>query len=261
MNQTETVHARVGITRGESAEGHLALAITPNHLVGDHLRLSVLALMVDMAGGWEAHVAAAGDWVFTTDLSVRMRAQPAPTRISSTSRVLRAGRTTLQAAVSMLDRDGREFAYGEAGFSRQPRRHGDPAPPDMHESSQRWGKVQPLEQPLHDEIGIRVVDARAGAIEIELRDALRNPAGVMQGAMVAAAGEAAAEALLRAHRSAGAVLTDLDMRFLSMGRVGPIRSRARFLGDDEASGTVLVELVDAGAADRLMSVLTFRTGA
>jgi hypothetical protein len=53
------------------------------------------------------------------------------------------------------------------------------------------------------------------------------------------------------------VVTDIDVRYLAMGRVGPVHSRAAFVGPPEL-GSVRVELRDRGNGDRLMSAILAR---
>ena len=80
------------------------------------------------------------------------------------------------------------------------------------------------------------------------------------GAMVSVIGEAAAEAML-AHRGAHrSVVTDIDIRYLAMGRVGPIHSQARLLGD-APTDAIAVELYDRGRDDRIISTMLMRATA
>jgi acyl-coenzyme A thioesterase PaaI-like protein len=149
------------------------------------------------------------------------------------------------------------LGLGYAGFNRQARREGDHPNPDIDEASRRWGRYKALDAPLLDTVGVRVLDAACGHVEVALRDELRNPAGALQGAMVAVIGEAAAEAML-AHRGARrSVVTDIDIRYLAMGRVGPIHSHARLLGDTPTDA-IAVELYDRGRDDRIISTMLLR---
>jgi len=90
-----------------------------------------------------------------------------------------------------------------------------------------------------------------------MRDELRNPAGAMQGAMIALVGEAAAEAVLTHHGVVRPVVTDIDIRYLAMGRIGPIHSHARLLGD-LPTDAIAVELYDRGRDDRIISTILLR---
>jgi acyl-coenzyme A thioesterase PaaI-like protein len=110
---------------------------------------------------------------------------------------------------------------------------------------------------LLDTVGVRVLDPASGKVEVALRDELRNPAGALQGAMVAVIGEAAGEAMLTHRGALRSVVTDIDIRYLAMGRVGPIHSHARLLGD-APTDAIAVELYDRGRDDRIISTMLLR---
>ena len=256
----DPVHARIGVhVAPEGPKDVLELVPSPQLLVHGCVRISALVLMVDMGGGFSAHRAASPDWTFTSDLSVRTSARPAPTRVVGRTRVLRAGRGTMMTEV-VLRGDDEPLGLGYAGFNRQARRRGDHPNPDIDEASRRWGRYKALDAPLLETVGVHVLDAASGQVEVELRDELRNPAGALQGAMVSVIGEAAAEAML-AHRGAHrSVVTDIDIRYLAMGRVGPIHSQARLLGD-APTDAIAVELYDRGRDDRIISTMLMRATA
>jgi len=253
----DPVHARIGVhVAPEGPKDVLELLPSPQLLVHGCVRISALVLMVDMGGGFSAHRAASPDWTFTSDLSVRTSARPAPTRVVGRTRVLRAGRGTMMTEV-VLRGDDEPLGLGYAGFNRQARREGDHPNPDIDEAARRWGRYVPLEAPLIETVGVRVLDEASGQVEVEMRDELRNPAGAMQGAMIALVGEAAAEAVLTHHGVVRPVGTDIDIRYLAMGRIGPIHSHARLLGD-LPTDAIAVELYDRGRDDRIISTILLR---
>jgi acyl-coenzyme A thioesterase PaaI-like protein len=218
---------------------------------------AVLALIADMAAGWVADREAGEDWVFTSDLSLRAPNLRIPARIDATADPLRRGRGTITAEVVMLDEDGDLFAYAQAEFVRMAARPGDPSKPSMDDAEFRSRRRQPLDRPLVAMAGVEVVDPAAGVVSVPLRDELRNPAGAMQGGMVALAAQVAAEALAGHRLGVPQVVTDLDIRYLAMGRVGPVRSAASFIGPPER-GTVRVDLHDVGNDDRLITAVLAR---
>jgi acyl-coenzyme A thioesterase PaaI-like protein len=221
------------------------------------MRSSVLVLAVDMMGGFIAESGAGTDWIFTTDLSLRTPALPPPARLSASGRLLRSGRGLVHCDVELRDAaSGRAFAYGQTGFMRVPRRHGDPAHPHLHEPV-GLEELPRIERPLAEEVGVRVVDAAAGHVEVEMRDALRNHAGALQGALAALLGELAAEALADMVGGPLRAVTDLDVRYLAMARVGPIWTRAAWIGAP-GSGAIRVELRDRGNSDRLVTAVLAR---
>ena len=59
-----------------------------------------------------------------------------------------------------------------------------------------WEDPPFLDKPLREEAGVEVLDASAGVVG-EVVPELLNPAGTLQGAMVALVAEAAAEELAR----------------------------------------------------------------
>ena len=72
--------------------------------------------------------------------------------------------------------------------------------------------------------------------------------------MVSLTAEVAAEALAEHHLGAPHRISAIDIRYLAMARVGPVRSVARWIGDAD-HGAVRVELRDAGADDRLTAAV------
>lgn len=256
----QTLAARIGIEGGIGADGleHMELRPYPELVNRGVVRISAYALMADMLGGWVADMHAEEDWVFTTDLSIRAPVLRVPERVHGTTAPLRVGRKNVAAEVHMRDETGVLFAYSHVGFVRTPRRPGDHPKPDFEGAAAEWGQRPRITSPLDDEAGIKVVDPVVGRVEVVLADTLRNPAGAMQGAMVALVGEVAAESLATHHLRRPHVVTDLDVRYLAMGRVGPIHTRATFIGAPE-SATMHVELRDSGLDDRLMTVVLART--
>jgi acyl-coenzyme A thioesterase PaaI-like protein len=259
---TRPLPARMGIRPGAAAEGvrHLTLVPFPALCAAGVVRISVWALMADMVGGWTAEGGTGPDWVFTTDLSVRAPVRRIPERVVATANLLRVGAGNVATDVHLQDERGHSFAYAQLGFARMPRRPGDPPRPDMGsaEVQRRWNRPDVITRPLADEAGCVVVDPARGRVEVELTDELRNPAGAMQGAMVALVGEVAAETLASHHLGAPQVVTDLDVRFLAMGRVGPVWTHATFIGAP-TDATIRVELRDRGNGDRLITAFLART--
>jgi acyl-coenzyme A thioesterase PaaI-like protein len=103
-----------------------------------------------------------------------------------------------------------------------------------------------------------VLDAASGVVEIAVGDYVRNSVGALLGGAVVALVDAAAEAVASARMEADVATRDLQVHFLALGRVGPIRSRARWLAGDARDARLRVELVDAGQDVRLVSVATVR---
>ena len=105
-----------------------------------------------------------------------------------------------------------------------------------------------------------LLDSEAGkcrllTIEVPVIDWSRNSMGAMQGGIVATVAEVAAETALRAATNELLVVTDLQVTYLGFGRLGPVTTAVDVLGTGEGHGSARVELVDAGAESRQMSVV------
>jgi acyl-coenzyme A thioesterase PaaI-like protein len=107
----------------------------------------------------------------------------------------------------------------------------------------------PLTRPLADEVGIEVVDAARGEVELVLRPQVLNREATLQGALVALLVERAAEVIAEHRRGSPQRVCELDLRYLTTARVGPVRSRSAFVGDPDG-GMLRIELRDAGRDDR-----------
>jgi len=94
--------------------------------------------------------------------------------------------------------------------------------------------------------GLQVLDAPAGVVEVFHSPYVANSIGTINGAVQSLALEAAAEAA-----RPGLVATDVQIHFVSQVRTGPARTRASVVRDAADHSLVVVELVDAGAEDRL----------
>ena len=116
----------------------------------------------------------------------------------------------------------------------------------------------PLERPLAEEVGVEVLDGSDGRVQVALRPALRNPEGIMQGALVALLAEVAAETLAEHSHGAPQTVTALDVRYLSGAREGPIEAHARWVGD-AAEGMQRVTLRDRGNGDRITASVLAQT--
>jgi acyl-coenzyme A thioesterase PaaI-like protein len=255
------VHSRLGIT-ARLDDGQLVFDLVPQPETMHHgvVRASVLSYAVDALAG----IVIDQDpdvWSLTSDMTVRMRPLPAPTRIIATSRILREGRRSVTSAVELVSDGGAHVATGAIGFARVARRPTDPPKPRITLDGvvELFGRVPSIEQPLREAAGIESVDPAAGVVQVELTSDLRNPAGTMQGAMVALVAESAAEDLLAARFGVTAVVTDLDLRYLAQTQAGPVRTSCRLLGDGP-DAAVEVSLVDV-STERLTTLVYARAAA
>jgi uncharacterized protein (TIGR00369 family) len=94
------------------------------------------------------------------------------------------------------------------------------------------------------------IDARDDGAVLPIADHVRNPWGILHGGAIAMLVDAAAAGVV----GPDAVVVDMVLHFLRPGRVGPAVARARVWGARPDGHLVRVEVVDAGADDRVMSL-------
>jgi uncharacterized protein (TIGR00369 family) len=121
---------------------------------------------------------------------------------------------------------------------------------------------------LLDTLGISVVDSAAGRVSLPVHPYVHNSIQAVQGGAMALLGDVAATEALGAATGLGSeavVVTDLQVAYLTLGRVGPIVTRATVLDGGAATvdppteaASAVVELMDAGAEDRLTTVINAR---
>ena len=259
-----SVPNRLGVTAGLSDEDELVITLTPTEFTTrlGCVRASMLVYVVDVVTGVPADTQPDA-WTLTSDLSVRTYAVPAPALVHGRHRMLRDGRRSATAEAWLVDDHGRSMGLGLASFTRVERR--PPDGPKYHfqipESFALFGSAPPIDRPLCDAVGLQVLDAAAGVVEVEVNELLTNPAGTLQGAIVAYVAEAAAEELLSAVAGEPALVTELDVRYLGQARLGcTVRSGARLVqgpSEDPLDGTVVVELIDT-ATDRIVTYAVAR---
>ena len=223
---------RLGVTARTTGDAFvLQLEPGPELLHHGIVRASVLAFLVDAAAGIVVDDDPE-DWTFTSDMSVRMRPAPVTGRIDAVASVLRRGRRSATCACELTTTGGAPVATGAIGFAKVPRRDGDPPKPRVtpERFSGLFSGGAALGRPLREEAGIEVLDPGHGEVQVTVTADLRNPAGTLQGALVALLAEAAAEDLVAARFDAPAVVTDLDLRYLAQAHAGPVRTRCRLLG-------------------------------
>jgi acyl-coenzyme A thioesterase PaaI-like protein len=221
------------------------------------IRLSVLAFIVDVSAGVTLDTDP-GAWTFTTDLSLRMRAIPAPAKVTATTTILRRGRRSAHGLVEVIDGRQRVLTAGAIGFAHVPRKPDDPPKPIVSPAmlAERFTGRERLTRPLRDEAGIIAIDPARGVVEIAVRPEVCNPAGTLQGAMVALVAESAAEDLAGALARVPVVVTELDIRYLGQANVGPVRTESRLLGR-RPDDPIEVRLIDV-ATGRLTTLVYAR---
>jgi acyl-coenzyme A thioesterase PaaI-like protein len=227
-----SVPSRLGVA-ARFEDDQLVLELTPQEETLHHgiVRASVLSFVVDVVAGIPLDQDPTM-WTLTSDMSVRMRPIPAPGRIDATSTIVRQGKRSATSTVELTTEDGAPVATGAIGFAKVLRKATDPPKPNvpLGQTPVIFRNPIPLTRPLREEAGIQVIDAAEGIELVEVTPELRNPAGTLQGAMVALLAEAAAEDLMEARFGSPFVVTDLDLRYLRKTESGPVRTRCRLLG-------------------------------
>ena len=219
-----------------------------------------LATLVDAVGGGLAATAARPDWIATADLTMHIVPCPGVTRVQAAGRVLRAGRTTVVIAVDITSTAGDALGMATMTFAILPRRDGnpviDPVAATRRTTMARAGSG--FTQSLESTTGLRVLDDRAGAVQLPLTDYVRNTLGAVQGGMMAMTAAVAAERALSAAANAHMDVVDLQVTYLALAKVGPVASTVRVLDVQSDFATAHVELTDAGADGRVTTIVRAR---
>jgi len=113
-----------------------------------------------------------------------------------------------------------------------------------------------LRAPLPDALGLRVLDAAAGVVEVPITDWTLNSMGAMQGGVVTMVADAAAECALREATGEPVVVTDMHVTYLGFGRIGPVRTSVEVLAASATHATAHVDIVDSGAEERTMTLVS-----
>jgi acyl-coenzyme A thioesterase PaaI-like protein len=219
-------------------------------------RAGVLAILVDVVGGGLAAVAARPDWIATADLTLHLTPRPVIDEIQAHGRVLRQGRTTVVVEVSLRDGAGAPLGLATMSFAVLPRRAENLSVDQADRVSRSTMATEDsgFVAPFHERVELIVIEATDGGIELPLSDYVANSMGAIQGGMVAAAADAAAEHALRDACGGPVETVDLQITYLALAKVGPIRTRTRVLSAKPEFGSAHVEIVDTGAAERLTTV-------
>ncbi len=248
-------YTRYGLVRTGEREAPLTLAPYPAICRHGGLRAAIVAAAIDVVGSFFTREVAGTDIISTTDLSLRMPRSDTPTLLRMRGRVLRSGRTGVTSGVELLAGDAL-WAYGETTFAMQARAADTRVTPAELALPLEFAS-HPLARPLDEEVGVTVIAADRGEVELVLRPQVLNTVGTLQGALVALLVERAAECLAESRLGSPQRIAELDLRYLRAAKVGPIRSRAAFIGEPEV-GMLRVELRDTGREDRLTATALLR---
>lgn len=235
--------------------------------------LGLLLTVMDYVTSDPALVAASPDWTATQDLSLHAVASVTEGPVVVDSNLVRAGKKVVVVSADVYDGHGRTdlrelaaaidtgadggptlAARGLVTFARIPRSAAvgaDQYTPDRWIGTIRERPSVPIDGSIYARLGIRVIDADAGVLELDRTPFVTNQIGTIMGGVQALLVEAAAHAM-----RPGLVATDMQIHYLSQLRTGPARSRGTVVRDAPDHSVLSIELIDAGADDLLLALTT-----
>ncbi len=225
------------------------------------VQVGVVATLVDVLGGALAIRAVYPDWIATADLSIFTTRRASSGSVNASGAVIRAGRTTVVIEVDIIEEPGgsaqASTRIGSAimTFSRLPRRRDTSRLDDDSKAAVTFATGgSGLSRSYLDEVGIRILDDAAGAVELNMSDYVRNSIRVLQGGVVALLTDVAGQHAGRVAMGEPVVTRDLTIHYLSQGKIGPFRTRAKVVRTTSNTALTRVEVIDRGANNRLLAV-------
>ncbi len=231
--------------------------------------LGYLVGLVDVNTAMVGLCASQPDWTATADLMIHEAAPllHGPTILES--HLTRAGSRLIVVSVDIYDGEGltdmdelgdeielARVATGLVTFARVPASTSsvsttwDPMSTiGVRRHLEREGEL-PTE-PLLERIGMTVVDAPGGVVELPNSAYVQNSRGRINGGVLGMVFQGAAEAAVP-----GYAASDLHIHYLTGARTGPVRTSTVVVRDADDHVVCRVEAVDAGADDRTIAVAT-----
>jgi uncharacterized protein (TIGR00369 family) len=234
-------------------EGSVPLA---DHLRGANggARAGAIAAMVDNVGGLAGGLAALPDgWVVSTNLTTRVASLDHVGPLRLRADILRRGRASVVDRVQVFD-DGAGGVRVAEGVLTSAVLVPDGGPPAFARPVAMAPGHIAAAPPFAEWLRTRRAGDPRTVVELDLRDELRNPWGIMHGAVVSALVDLASVETVAPTSAAAVATADITLHFLAPGRIGPVAARTRVLGERPDGVVVRVEIVDRGADDRRMAV-------
>ena len=231
--------------------------------------LGYLVALVDVNTAMVGLCASSPDWTATSDLMLHESAPLVHGPTILESHLTRAGSRLVVVSFDIYDGEGltdmddltdpielARVATGLVTFAR--------VPASTSTASATWdplstiGERRHLERvgdlptdPLLERIGLTVIDAAEGVVELGNSPYVRNSRGRINGGVLGMVFQGAAEATVPGH-----VGSDLHIHYLASARVGPIRTHTVVVreADDHVVCRVVAE--DAGADDLVVAQAT-----
>jgi acyl-coenzyme A thioesterase PaaI-like protein len=240
----------------------------------------VLAALTDVSTSDPALATARPGWTATQDLSTYGAAPLVDGPILVDSQIVRAGKKMIVVSADIYDTHGEtDFptiqaridvrsdpsqptdpaltlaGSGLVTFARIP---GEAAAGLEHYHPGEWiGQIRhrlvdtPASGTVYDRMGLVVVDAPAGQVELERTPYVANTIGTINGGAQAMLINFAAETMRPGQRTA-----DMQIHYLSQLKVGPARTHGTLVREAAQHSVVTIRLVDAGNHDRLLALAT-----
>nr|WP_283251183.1 hotdog domain-containing protein [Rhabdothermincola salaria] len=239
--------------------GHLPVTDAVRAPSGEPL-LGVVATMVDMMGGMASIRACTPDRVATADMSLHLLPTGGTDRLDGTMHIRRRGRRTLVVEVELFGDRRQPAGLATLTFAVLPQPPGAPVLPAIDLG--RRPAVEPSGvggRPFHRALGLR--SATPGVVEIDVVPAVQNSLGALNGGFLTSTIDAAVAGAATEIMGRPAETVDLQVAFLELGRVGPVRSVAELVGDRATAGhdrraAFEITVLDGGADDEVLTRAT-----
>src|SRR5262245_5677308 len=229
--------------------------------------LGFLTAVVDVTAAPIALIAGQPDWTATADLALHATDWLTLGPAVVDSRLVRAGSNIVVIATELFDGngiadlDGRSdklarVAHGLVTFARIPARASASAgrfdPARMVGQRRRMNPTAPPSPaPLNVRIGLQVLDAERGVVELHNSDYVRNSFGTINGGVMGIVFQCAAEAAVP-----GFVATDLQIHYLAQAKAGPARTTVDILRRSSDHAVCVIEAADAGNENVVLALAT-----
>jgi acyl-coenzyme A thioesterase PaaI-like protein len=231
--------------------------------------LGYLVGLVDVNTAMVGLCASQPDWTATADLMIHEAAPLVHGPTVLESHLTRAGSRLIVVGVDIYDGEGltdmdelddpiqlTRVATGLVTFARVPAStssvSGTWDPMSTIGVRRRVEREGPLPtDPLLQRIGMKVVDAAGGVVELPNSPYVQNSRGRVNGGVLGMVFQGAAEAV-----APGYVGSDLHIHYLASARVGPIRTDTHIVREVDDHVVCRVEAMDAGNDDLVVAQAT-----
>ena len=221
--------------------------------------LGLVANFADLLAGWASLRASAPDRVATADMTVSVLRTDRPEHLDGRVSVVRRGRRTLVSEVAIVDDRGAAAALATVTFAvlPQPPEATPPSilPPGRHPLTR--DRRRPTSS-FASSAGV-VVDG-PGVAHVPITPRVHNALAALNGGVLATLLDVVVASAGTSALGRACTTSDIDIAYLSLGRVGPARATATVLGAPLPRGTdratVEVVVIDEGADDRLLTRAT-----